>query len=616
MPRHIPVGNNAEFAYDPASDRLSKKHPRIKRVIVVLLVVVLVAACAGVVALGLNYRTLCAQSTQIKELENEALSMLLSNDSQSHADYLSALEKNLPAVQEKTAEAKRIAHNELWKAYGALGGYSDDVAVIQSMTDTMDSITRDVLPQYQSTYDTAAASNLFDAQGNLDVSSISQAVTSLGAADSQLEDKIGQIDSLGEPRNAYMYDAYTSVLGHASEISALLGSLSDMFTYLPSFLGASGDRTYLVLLQSTGSSMPAGGPVDAVGRLSVSNGKFEVKNYYASKFMPADAGTSLVTSEQNQLFNTIAQANYGGSFSTITSNPNFPNVAEQANEFFAASGYEGYDVQSDGVISLDPYALQQLIGISGDVTLADGTKLTGENTAEYLGKDIYELVGSDTYPTYLADLMIDVIGEVFGTFTMDRLLKVSDSLVGCAGGRHAYLWSFHTEDQSALRAAGLAGDIDADPAAPVVGVYNRELHDSELDWYLNRISTVQKTGSNTYHVTYTLNNTLGTVVGMSSAIVGASDGTAEIGHQLERMFVYAPAGGSISNLTVQNNAKIESVPQDGTTVYTFTADVAPAATYTISFDVTCANGARNLLLDQTPNNSGQSGITYDYGDGD
>ena len=44
----------------------------------------------------------------------------------------------------------------------------------------------------------------------------------------------------------------------------------------------------------------------------------------------------------------------------------------------------GSNTQLDGVLMVDPVFLQELTKISGNVTILDGTVLTGDNTAEFL----------------------------------------------------------------------------------------------------------------------------------------------------------------------------------------------------------------------------------------
>lgn len=60
----------------------------------------------------------------------------------------------------------------------------------------------------------------------------------------------------------------------------------------------------------------------------------------------------------------------------------------------------GSNTQLDGVIMVDPVFLQELTKISGNVTIPDGTVLTGDNTAEFLLNKVYV-----DYPVSMQDTL-------------------------------------------------------------------------------------------------------------------------------------------------------------------------------------------------------------------
>jgi len=81
------------------------------------------------------------------------------------------------------------------------------------------------------------------------------------------------------------------------------------------------------------------------------------------------------------------------------------------------------------------------------------------------------------------------------------------------------------------------------------------------------------------------------------------------------MLLYAPAGGSISNLTVGGSAQIDD-PQQGDLngngmIYTV-ANIAYGQNATFDFDVTTSPKAKeDLKLDQTPMGWTNTGVSYD-----
>lgn len=613
MPRHIKSALDADYSYDYASDTLRRNRPGLRRVQTVLVIVLLAVIFVGAGASYYSYRCLCDQARRIQELEQAAIKSMTTGASGTPSDYLTALKNNLSAAQSSTAQAKAITHSGLWDIYTHVHGYSTDAKTLRSMTDIMDSITTDVLPQYTTALDGVSGASLYNADGSLNVTPITDAVTRIASMNDGLKQQIDSMDALADPRDQTLYDAYENVVDSSSSVLVQMQSLSGLYEFLPNLLGTNGPRTYIVLGEETGMGLAAGGYIESVGWMTAQNGTFNVNDFYSSDLWAQNAGVADVTGDQNNLFNVISGISYGSTFSSITANPNFPEVAQQANDFWSATDFAGHGTDADGVILFDPWALQQLVAVSGDVTLNGGLKLTADDTAQFLAHDIYDSVDADSFAKYYTEIVDNIVNEAFTNMTMDKLLKLSDALVQCAEGRHAYVWSFHSEDQATLRATKLAGEFSTDAKNPVVGVYNQQKHTSAMDWYLKRVSTVTKTADQAYHVRFELNNTLGSAVDMPSAIVGEANSEAQVGHQLQRVYVYTPAGSTISNFSVQSGAQVQTVPLGSTTVYTFQTDIGMAANDVIEFDVACSQGAANLLLDQSPGSSDDLGVTYDYG---
>ena len=94
---------------------------------------------------------------------------------------------------------------------------------------------------------------------------------------------------------------------------------------------------------------------------------------------------------------------------------------------------------------------------------------------------------------------------------------------------------------------------------PQVGVYVTEQNPSKMGWYIHRTSKVTRStcgndGSQTYHVEYKMTNTLenSQIGALTSYILGSG------GRGVEKTLIYAPAGGSISNLKTSGGSVTES----------------------------------------------------------
>ena len=86
------------------------------------------------------------------------------------------------------------------------------------------------------------------------------------------------------------------------------------------------------------------------------------------------------------------------------------------------------------------------------------------------------------------------------------------------------------------------------------------------------------------------------------------------GQGVKKTLIYAPAGGSISNLKTSGGSVTESRQEtlNGKTVYASNATIAPGESVTYSFDVaTSTKAVSGLTIDQTPMGWTDSGVTTD-----
>ena len=250
-----------------------------------------------------------------------------------------------------------------------------------------------------------------------------------------------------------------------------------------------------------------------------------------------------------------------------------------------------------------------MIGATGDVTLSDGRVLNGSNTAEFLLNGAYKELTPSAQDQYFSETAAQAVAHLFSDMNTQKLMTVAKTMLRMAEQRHLYFWSFHEEDQAVLRSAGVTGEITNDAKNPVTGVYFNEMQASKMDWYIQRKSTVKRTGDNTYHVTYSFTNTL--QPGEAGSLPEYITANARGGVAVNRVVIYTPAGGEVSNVSASNGSSFAQVQAKDHMTYMDDISLAPQDTVTIEYDVTTAAGSANLKLDQTPT-IGDPAITYEY----
>ena len=257
----------------------------------------------------------------------------------------------------------------------------------------------------------------------------------------------------------------------------------------------------------------------------------------------------------------------------------------------------------------------KLTKISGNVTIPDGTVLTGDNTAEFLLNKVYVDYPVSMQDALFAQVAEQTVGSMFSNVDLAKLTKVAQLMGSMAEGRHFSMYAFDETAEKTISDAGFTAQTPSSEEHPQVGVYVTEQNPSKMGWYIHRTSKVTRStcdndGSPTYHVEYTMTNTLESsqIGALTSYILGSG------GQGVEKTLIYAPAGGSISNLKTSGGSVTESRQEtlNGKTVYASNATIAPGESVTYSFDVTTSTKAvSDLTIDQTPMGWIDSGVTTD-----
>ncbi len=134
----------------------------------------------------------------------------------------------------------------------------------------------------------------------------------------------------------------------------------DLVAFLPGFLGARGERRYLLAVQTLGRPQGVGGEVDLIGELTAVDGVMTL----TTPLTPA-----------------------GDAFADATAST---DSAAAAEELLAAAEDAGLG-ELDGVILVDSMWLADLLHVSGSVDLpARPLPLNGDQAARFLERDVFE----------------------------------------------------------------------------------------------------------------------------------------------------------------------------------------------------------------------------------
>lgn len=582
--------------------------------LLVLGVLVVLGAVGGFCAWRFYQQAMDVRDHELAAVE--AVSGLQDVSQLRDADTMNAA---IEQAQVHASAAKEIADGALWRVASYVPVLGDDVTAVRGMVDVVDGMVGETLPSLASTVQTLMNSGLSGGgEGQLNLQPIVDAQEGFAQANELVQQQVDTINALPQPHIGVVRSAYEQGKEQINKVADMLDQVSGMVQAIPKLLGQDGPRTYLLVAQTTSEQRSGGGLVGSLGTMQVDNGNISVGDFHSNKeFVPLGESA---TAEEHDVFSDPLYFSFD--VRDLIAVPDFSRTAEMLNTVWQRSEY-ACDI--DGVIAIDPLFIQEMVRINGDITLDNGQVLTGDNTAEFMLNGIYKAFDPDTQDMYFEYVASAVMDGAFSNMTMDKMMQIAQAMGALAEGRHFYAYTFHEDEAEYFQGAGFAKNAPDSETDPEVGIYMNEQNASKLGWYLQRSSTVTRTacnedGSQVYHVTFSITNTL-TSDEMAGAITyilgGAQPGVngivAPSGTSAQRMLFYAPAGGSITNLTASGDVRDqENKTMDGKNLITNVAYIAPGETVTFDFDVTTsAKAESDLRLDQTPAGWLDENVTYD-----
>ncbi len=170
-------------------------------------------------------------------------------------------------------------------------------------------------------------------------------------------------------------DARNEAVVQVSAAATTLRSASSLLDAFPAFAGADGPRRYLLVAESPAEQRGTGGIWGAYAVLTADDGRLTVspfKGVLTLKQLPPDA-VPAPNPDYRRNYDAYGGA---GSFRDLNMTPDFPSAAKAALGNYEASTGE----RLDGVISVDPFALQHLLAVTGPadvphlgITVGSGT---------------------------------------------------------------------------------------------------------------------------------------------------------------------------------------------------------------------------------------------------
>ncbi len=420
---------------------------------------------------------------------------------------VAALRTRLPAVQDAAARAVAAADDPVWRAAQHLPLVGDDLAAVAAVSRAADGIARDAAPDLLAAVDAVLAGSAASRDavretpdGWVDLAPLADAAPAAARAAAiaeTLRTDLSGIDpaSLTGPVAGPVAAAQDALDG----ATAQLDTVQALGAVLPDLLGADGPRTYLLLSLNPAELRAQGGIVGAVAVLQARDGALGLVGQRGTAELPELAEPALpLTDDELDLFGD----RFGRWVQDSALTPDFPRAAEAAAAFWTAS--TGQPV--NGVLSVDPVVVADLLSATGRTVAADGVELGGDSLLDVLLRDVYLQYGDpkagDAFYAQVATAAFAVLRDAS---TDPQSARAAVSVAQRAvGDRRVAIWSARADEQARIGATGLGGAfLTGDAATPTgtlgqaAGLFLDDATAGKLDYDLDATVSVTMAGCTT-----------------------------------------------------------------------------------------------------------------------
>ena len=575
----------------PSSYRSEKNRPdstNVAKIVgIVVLVLVLLSGIEGV-ALFCSAKSVKSEASAIMAQASTLKEAVKNGDA-------TALSNSVETIRTKTDSINSQVNGIAWNVASILPVLGQDVKSVQKLGATASTLVEEALVPVANNLSGLKLSDLLQ-DGTVNVGILENLISALDGATPVIQSSIETINGLPEAHISQLKSILDKVKDPLDKANDTLTSVQPLLKVLPQMLGTNGQtRNYLLVAQNNAEIRATGGFPGATGILSVTDGHISMGDFqaigklggddYAEDQDPKEAA---MFSHENDVTPQI-----------ITYNPDFPVSAKHLAHLWN----QRMGLMPDGVIALDPVVLQNLLALVGAVTAPDGEVVDGTNAAQVLLNGTYKKFGNDgtaqdEYFSAVAGLAFKQVMGNLGNAGLENLLKALGTF---AQENRVVVWMQNEDEQAAIVKFNLAGDISEDETTPELGVYINDETWAKMTWYMSVNTTLSDPvlsadGTKTYTAKTVIRNNLTDeeAVTLPSYITGYNPQLTGLGNMLEVLFLYAPAGGSISDVscdlgteffetsysslqTWRSSSLIQIAPQHEAVV-TYTVKTSPNAT--------------------------------------
>mgnify|MGYP000237806445 CR=1 FL=1 len=328
-------------------------------------------------------------------------------------------------------------------------------------------------------------------------------------------------------------------------------NLSGMLNMLPNFLGANGARNYVLLAQTNSEIRGTGGLIGSAGSFSADNGKIAVGEFHADAEFPSNAALDDVNQDGDGTL-------YSGLYFGQVIHNLFVHAGLPARRVHGPEVLAGGSVRRI-VRRRDVARPRRAAGDDRRHRRRDSVRRARAQRVEHRripAQRRYKELTPSAQDQYFSETAAQAVAHLFSDMNTQKLMTVAKTMLRMAEQRHLYFWSFHEEDQRCCAAPAHRRDHqrreepgDRRLLQRDAGLEDGLVHPAQVDGEEDRRQH--------YHVTYSFTNTL--QPGEAGSLPEYITANAKGGVAVNRVVIYTPAGGEVSNVSASNGSSFAQV---------------------------------------------------------
>lgn len=543
----------------------SRGRKRLYIIIGVVAVLLIALAVAAFAAVG-SAKEMKSQATQVLQDVKSIQTAIGENDYAAAAQFAQQ-------ASELTGSIAGELSSPLWMAASIIPVYGQDISGMLDLMTALDDAFDEGLVPLTKTLEANPPDSLISADRRINVAAVTQLLDAVQDAAPSMQKCADVAESLPEMHIEQLKSVVDPAKEKLTTINATFQKAAALAPVAGPVLGANGNRTYLIAAQNSAELRSSGGFPGSMGTLEIRDGEIILNDFSKVYDVLTDTNPSSVsiTDEEYALFGAAGM----DCPRDAGIDPDFTRVAS----IWAASYEERNVAHLDGVISITPSVVQDILAIVGPVTLPDGTELTGSNATKVLQSDIYwkylaegadpDGTGGAVTDALFAQAAHETFNKLFSNLNADTLIKFASCMAKDMEDRTVMFWLTDEGEQAILASLDCSGALNDDPMRPELGVFFSLWVGSKMGWYVdidNQVLESKKNadGSYTYKMQTTFTDTVSSeeIASGGEYIIGDIY-DYEYGILYPCLYIYAPAGGSISNLESNSSVAFEEARHDG-----------------------------------------------------